>query len=324
MSDSAHIPFKKRARFSQTEELKTAVFREESENSDGASDWSKGAAVNANTAHEANREEDSRSNEILPSYEDSDGDEYGTLARALRAQREYAKDKNISRDTPPRKKYRSRDELVDYISEQDGPGFEQRWMDELRKYPESFFASEEGRMIKPAGMANTFTGRQRKKSYKGVSVDKDNNKDIAFVCRNLYMENNATCDNFMICAGQFARLAIANKCAEKEDLWECGQFFRVCSRKGLFQLFIGHYENESTSATVMNKATHLRNFVDHAIYYFSIVKPTSPSEEAKQSRSRMIAKMGVVYKYLGRTAARAKRDARLEKAARNGTRGNRE
>jgi len=67
----------------------------------------------------------------------------------------------------------------------------------------------------------------------------------------------------------------------------------------------------------MNKATHLRNFVDRAMYYFSIAKPTSPSEEAKKKRSRMMAKMRVVYEYLGQTAARAKRDAYLEKAARN-------
>jgi len=121
----------------------------------------------------------------------------------------------------------------------------------------------------------------------------------------------------MICVGQFVRLAVANKCVEKEDLWESGQFFRVCSRKGLFQLFINHYQNESTSATVMNKATHLRNFVNRAMYYFSIAKPTSPSEEAKKKRLRMMAKMRAVYEYLGQTAARAKRDAYLEKAARN-------
>jgi len=39
-----------------------------------------------------------------------------------------------------------------------------------------------------------------------------------------------------------------------------------------------------------------------------------------QEKSRMYAKMRDVYKYLGQTAARAKRDARLEKAARIGTR----
>lgn len=263
----------------------------------------------------ADADENDRFKNSRTNFDDEDSDdEDGVLAQALQAQTEYAKDKSILRVTPG-KKY-SRDESDHSVSEHDVTSFEDLWMLELSKYDDKYFDTEEAQMAAPVGIVNTGTGGQRKKPYKGVGVNKENNKDIAFVCQYLYTEKGDTYENFKIAVGQLARLAIAANCVEKNDLWDSGEFFKVCSNKYLFQLFIGHFENESTGGTVMNKAIHLRNFVDQAINYYSIKKTSDFSQEAQEKRSRKMAKMQLVYSFLRHKAAKGKRVARLDKAAR--------
>jgi len=194
--------------------------------------------------------------------------------------------------------------------------FEDRWLLQLAKHSDDFFESEEARMEAPVGIVNTSTGRQRKKAYNGVGVDQTNNKDIAFVCKHLYTEKSETYENFKIAVGQLARLAIATKCVDKEGLWDSGEFFQVCSNRMLFELFIGHFDSESTGGTVMCKSLQLRNFVDQAMNYFAIAKPTDFSQEAQQKRSRYMAKMKGVYQYLQLKQREGKRRTRLDKAAR--------
>lgn len=91
--------------------------------------------------------------------------------------------------------------------------------------------------------------------------------------------------NFAICIGQVARAGIAHKKLSLENLWRPGELFQIAGNLQFFNMFVNHFANASTPATVMNKEAQLIKFIDNAMDYWDNC-PRYPEDQIANDKFR--------------------------------------
>ena len=190
--------------------------------------------------------------------------------------------------------------------------FRESWELVIHATDNAFFSSDEAQLIAPGRKVKLVNGMARAMAYKGLNVHENNNLDVAYCFRNSFnsCKSDAQADtfsNFKVCIGQLARFGVATGRLHMNTLWNAGQFFKICEQDLVFHVFLGHFQQKSTSSTVMNKAAQLYKFVHSAVTYFD-ANPLFGDDVSKNKvmRGRAVEIMG----FLRRTSSAEKRESR--------------
>lgn len=145
----------------------------------------------------------------------------------------------------------------------------ERWMETLEILPEDFFSSAEARL------KETEKVKRGLSAYNGVPINESNSEDMARIYETSFLSKiqlgqpRGAYDQFKTTTGQFVRMCISLRLADRLNFYKKGQLFVAIANMKAVQAFTSYFQIRSSSGTVCGKSRHLGKLASHAEIYFS-------------------------------------------------------
>ena len=176
----------------------------------------------------------------------------------------------------------------------------ERWKAQLELLPEDFFTSKEA-LLQETGKAESGVP-----TYKSVPITEGTSEDMRSIYQTSFMvkhqlgQSHGAYENLKTAVGQFARICICLRLADKHSLYQTGKLFGTITQLKAVQAYTSYFQIRCTNSTVSAKSMLLRRLATHAEMFFSGRDP------------EMRGRVSIVSEFLKTAAASHKNEYRRE------------